>query len=169
MVYENFKFYGPYLNKKDNRLRCVLVNKTNKKKLTISYPKYLIEVHLNRYLKESETVNHLDGNPLNNELDNLTVIDRREHCFCDAVKNRDIKVHCSLCGKPFLIKGSKINNRNRSDRKQSGYFCSKSCSGKYEKLIQLGLKMPNEKVERIIPKKYRGKSALGETQDVDAG
>ena len=64
---------------------------------------------------------------------------------------------------PFLIEGSKLHNRNRSDKNQSGYFCSKTCSGKYGKLIQLGLINPKEKVDRIKPKKYRGKSAPEET------
>ena len=39
MVYENYKVYGPYLNKKDNRLRCNLVFK-NKMKI-ISYKSYM--------------------------------------------------------------------------------------------------------------------------------
>lgn len=156
MVYENCKFYGPYSSKKDKRLRCILIYPDGTRK-TLSYPKYLIEVHLNRYLKENETVHHIDGNFLNNNLDNLEVIIRKEHCFNDAYKNEDVIVKCSLCGKEFTIDGSKLNNRNRSDRKQSGYFCSRSCTGKYGRLIQLGKLSPNEKIDRIIPKKYRGK------------
>lgn len=167
MVYENCKFYGPYLSKKDNRLRCIIVFPDGKKK-SLSYPKYLIEVHLDRYLDIDETVHHIDGNPLNNEINNLMVINRKEHCYNDSIKNCDVVTKCSYCGKEFTISGNSIYYRNRSDRKQSGYFCSKSCSGKYGKSIQLGNK-PNDKVDRIIPKKYRGKSAPGETQDVDAG
>ena len=68
MIYENvIKVRGPYKSSKDNRLRCILVfsDKTTK---TISYPKYLMEIHLNRYLLENETVDHIDGNPLNNTI-----------------------------------------------------------------------------------------------------
>ena len=163
MVYKDYKFYGPYLSKKDNRLRCILVNSIDNKRITLSYPKYLMEVHLNRYLDKNETVHHLDGNPLNNNLNNLVIMNKQEHCFCDAKKNENVIVHCSFCGTPFLIEGSKLHNRNRSDKNQSGYFCSKTCSGKYGKLIQLGLINPKEKVDRIKPKKYRGKSAPEET------
>lgn len=161
MVYEDCKFYGPYLNKKDNRLRCILVHK-NGYKQTISYPKYLIEVHLDRYLEANETVDHIDGNPLNNSIDNLRILDRKLHCTQDAHRNEDIKVKCTYCGKEFTIKGSKLYNRNRKDRHQAGYFCSKTCSGKYGKAVQLGLLNPVI-VDKIIPNKYQVKSNIKET------
>ena len=62
-------------------------------------------------------------------------------------------VKCAYCGKEFTIPGNKIHNRNRIDRHQSGYFCSKKCSGKY------GSELQNHKrslvtVEKIIAEKY---------------
>lgn len=113
MVYENYKVYGPYLNKKDNRLRCNLVFK-NKMKI-ISYPKYLIEVYLDRYLDKDETVDHIDRN-----------------------------------------------------RHNSGYFCSKQCTGKYGALIQNG-EIKKEYEQKIIPDKYRVRSAPEEIRDVEVG
>lgn len=74
----------------------------------------------------------------------------------------------SVCGKEFIIKGNMINNRNRRDKKQSGYFCSKQCSGRYGREIQLGLRTPT-KVDRVVVNKYQVKSALEETPDVEAG
>ena len=153
MVYENYKIYGPYLNKKDNRLRSILVSPDNKK-LTISYPKYLMEVHLDRYLEDDETVHHIDGNPLNNDIKNLQVIKRSEHISNDVMRNSDITVKCKYCGKEFIIKGSTINNRNRSDREFHGYFCSKKCSGKYGRSIQLGL-IKHTTEDKVVPDKRK--------------
>ena len=167
MVYENCKLYGPYINKKDNRLRCVIQFPNGKKK-TVSYPKYLMEVHLGRYLEVNETVDHIDGNPLNNNIDNLQILDRKEHCYNDANRNQDITVKCKYCGKEFQIKGETINNRNRKDRHQSGYFCSKECSGKYGKQIQLGL-IEHTTEDKVVPNKYKVKSAQNENSDVEAG
>lgn len=167
MVYENCKFYGPYLSEKDKRLRCVLVFPNGKKK-TVSYPKYLMEVHLDRYLEENETVDHIDGNPLNNEIENLQILTRALHAFLDAKRNKDTVVTCEHCGKKFLIKGSSIRNRNRNTRSNSGYFCSKSCSGKYGKLIQLGVITPTT-VDRVVPETYKVKSAQEEILDVEVG
>ena len=153
MIYENIiKIYGPYLGK-DGRYRIVL-KKNNGTKQTISYPKYLMEVFLGRYLEANETVDHIDGNPLNNKLSNLRVLDRKEHCTNDCIRNNNIIVTCTYCGKTFEIKGSKLHNRNRLDRHQSGYFCSRSCSGKYGRKIQLGLREHIQQ-EKLVASKYK--------------
>lgn len=153
MIYKNvIKTYGPYLGK-DGRYRIVL-KKNDGSKQTLSYPKYLMEMHLERYLEENETIDHIDGNPLNNELSNLRVLSRQEHCSNDCVRNNPITVTCTYCGKTFKIDGNKISSRNRKDRHLSGYFCSRKCSGKYGKEIQLHLR-EHEQKEKIIASKYR--------------
>ena len=136
----------------------VFPDKTRK---IISYPKYLMEVHLGRYLAENETIDHIDGNFLNNDLSNLQVIDRRKHSYNDVYRNEDVTVNCQYCGKEFIIKGSTIARRNRRDRHQSGYFCSRQCSGKYGKGIQRGI-IEHTTVDRVVPNRYQVKSAKDE-------
>lgn len=119
-------------------------------------------------MEETETVDHIDGNFLNNDIQNLQVLDRKKHCYNDVYRNENFVVKCSYCGKEFTVKGSIANNRNRKDRNQSGYFCSKQCSGKYGKQVQLGLIEPIT-VDKVIPSKYQVKSAQRETSGVEAG
>ena len=153
MIYEQvIKARGPYKSSKDNRLRLTLVFNDGTTR-TISYPKYLMEKHLDRYLTPEETVDHIDGNPLNNTIENLRVLSRQEHCKNDVLRNKDIIVQCAYCGKQFIIQGAKIGNRNRKDRHQSGYFCSRHCSGKYGSEIQRH-KRSLVIVEKILPEKY---------------
>lgn len=151
-MYEDFKISGPYLRKNDNRLIVIIKNLRTNKKSTISYPKYLIECHLNRYLSKDEIVHHKDGNPLNNDISNLEVLSRIYHSTKDHLVNKDVLVTCRMCGKEFLIKGSEISHYNRNDRNNSGYFCSKQCTGKYGSMIQNN-KIKSIKVERKIPEK----------------
>ena len=161
MIYKDCKFYGPYNNSADGRLRCVIVFPNGKRK-TVSYPKYLMEVHLGRYLNIDETIDHIDGNFLNNNLTNLRVIDRKQHAIEDAVRNKDVTVKCKYCGKEFTIQGSKLHDRNRKDRSQAGYFCSRQCSGKYGKKIQCRL-VNRTITDKIVSDKYTVKSANKET------
>lgn len=162
-VYENVKIYGPYESKKDKRLRVVAVSLNGNRK-TISYPKYLIEIHLNRYLAENETVHHIDGNPLNNDLSNLIILDRKEHSILDAKRRLDEILVCQWCKQKFLVKGRLLYSRQRKD-KNANSFCSKSCSGKYGKSIQSGNKKLDKVYiqERYIRNNITGELNIGET------
>lgn len=133
------------------------------RKQTVSYPKYLVEVYLNRYLSDEETVDHIDGDFTNNDLSNLRVVERSTHSFEDVVVNSDETHICIWCKSPFIISGSKLRYRNR--RSSSG-FCSKKCTGQYGAWIQksntpLATKLELDKVQ------YKRKSALGEIPNVE--
>ena len=53
---------------------------------TVSFPRLIMEDYLGRELLKTEDVHHKDGNPLNNEISNLEVIDRKEHLKQHAEK-----------------------------------------------------------------------------------
>ena len=125
---------------KDGRMRVYMRDT----KCVISYPKYLMEKFLGRSLDSNEQVHHKDGNPLNNDISNLEVVFLGEHQRVHSTKYHDMMTTCSCCGREFLWTASKqsnyYGNLNKRDRKRSGYvFCSKSCSGKFGKMIQDGV------------------------------
>ena len=129
-IYSNIKLYGPYKSKKDGRLRVVLVDVTGKKK-TVSYPKYLMECHLDRYLTIDETVDHKDRNFDNNNIDNLQILIRSKHSSLDAKRVKPVEFTCTVCTSIFIIEGSnRIRDavRNRKNEK-SGPYCSRRCAG----------------------------------------
>lgn len=132
---------GPY-KRKDGREHIVLNNtnlpKNTKGKLkTISYPKAIIEVYMNRRLKDHETVDHIDKNPLNNDILNLQVLDRNNHSALDCKRRKEIKINCGYCGKEIILTRSQISNLTYKNR-GSNVFCSRRCSGKYGAEIQNG-------------------------------
>ena len=107
VVYENYVCYGPYI-RKDGRSHVVLINKNNKdrQRVTVSYPKYLVEKHLNRYLNNNETVDHIDGNFFNNDISNLRVVDRSLHTKSHNIYKKEFIKHCVICGKEFKTKNN---------------------------------------------------------------
>lgn len=120
---------------KDGRQRVYI--KESKK--VISYPRFLMEQFLGHELLPEEDVHHIDGNPLNNELDNLQIIMHGEHQRQHMPSKYHDKIAvCVYCGKEFLwtAKQQQVYYRNRY-RRQSGPFCSKSCIGKYRREKQL--------------------------------
>lgn len=167
VVYEDYKIYGPYNSLKDGRQRIVAISGKTRK--TISYPKYLIEKFLNRYLSDEETVHHIDGNFLNNDLTNLVVLDRKEHSRLDSFKRAGLNATCSFCGKEFSIDGNKLRFRTKNgDISTSGLFCGKSCTGKYGKYIQLGGApyVKNIKIDKVYTKERYSRDAVNEEQNI---
>jgi hypothetical protein len=149
MMYEDCKIYGPYVSKKDNRLRIVAVD-SNGKKTTVSYPKYLMEKHLNRHLTDDETVDHIDCDVQNNEISNLRVLKRSEHASIDVIRLSTQEFKCPMCKGNFSLDGRKLHDSVINRRKnKAGPFCSRQCAGKYGKNVQDGLNKLN--VQTITP------------------
>lgn len=153
MVYDGIKFYGPYL-RKDGRKH--LVYKLDGKHKSLSYPKYLMECHLDRYLEDWETVDHIDEDFTNDDINNLRVISRLDNIARSVKRNHDLKMICPECNKDFIVSGNKINNVNSNSKKgKAGPFCGKSCAGKYGQKIQVGELDKIDPIQHIKPKKYK--------------
>ena len=143
---------------KDNRLRIVYYNKEDNKYHQMSFPKYLMQKHLNREILLNEDVHHINENTLDNNLENLEIVQKGEHQRQHNLNNpnlkkykTDLKTHCFYCNKPITLDNTKqANHMHNMKLCRSGrLFCSKSCSGKYGKDIQLKniiIKNPFEKI-----------------------
>ena len=92
MPYETAKIYGPYL-RPDGRQHIIAVYPDGSRKTT-SYPKYLMEVHLGRYLLPTETVDHIDRDFTNNSISNLQVLSKETHSRLDAKRLASEVVKC---------------------------------------------------------------------------
>lgn len=124
---------------KDNRTRVYL----HDSKQVISYPRFLMEQKLGRTLLADEQVHHIDGNPLNNNLDNLEIKligeHQREH---NPRKYFDRLAVCQWCGNEFYWTAAQQSrfyrnkNRRQAKHKTANPFCSKKCVGEYGKHIQ---------------------------------
>lgn len=129
MVYENCRIFGPY-KRKDQRQHVVIIFEDNRRK-TVSYPKYLYEVHHDIYLKPNETIDHIDNDFENNDISNLQILERRYHCYLDAIRKESQRIICQSCGCEFIIDSNRLSEAIFSKKIGcSGPYCSKSCAGK---------------------------------------
>lgn len=134
------RIYGPYIRNSDNRRIVVL--KHRGKLVTKLYAKVKLEIKLDRILSSEETVDHKDGNHRNDKFSNLQLLSLAENARKDATKVRIFEIECAWCGtafKPSILQRSGRNDKDAVKVYQAaGPFCSKSCTGKYTRHVQLG-------------------------------
>jgi hypothetical protein len=147
---------GPY-HRKDGRQHIILYGagpKRKARKLTVSYPKWLIEQHLGRELTEQETVDHKNRDFTDNNIDNLQVLDRATHSSLDAKRVKLVEVLCIRCGVVSIRNPRYIQNGSKQGK--AGPFCGKSCAGKYGAEVQNGRenKLPTQKGIPVADREY---------------
>jgi len=125
-----WKIYGPYQSKKDLRIRIMVYDGIHK--ITISYPKFIMECKLQRLLENNEEVHHKDNLEFNDIIENFEIKTNKEH-----KKEHMIAAEyfiCPICKTGFKLEGIKLS-RYKTERKRfsnmAGPFCSKSCAGTY--------------------------------------
>ena len=120
--------YGPYL-RKDNRKHVILIHEDGRRQ-TVSYPKYLLQNHIGRDLVGDETVDHIDDDFTNNDIDNLQILTRADNSkkHSDQHPAEVYDLECINCGKMFT-RLARIERRLRDVWKLNGPFCSQSCVG----------------------------------------
>jgi len=96
-----------------------------------------MENHLKRLLKPYEVVHHKNRNKHDNAIKNLEVLTKSVHIQQHGlqVKKKIAKCKCPECGVVFL----RAYNQTHLIKKTKYNFvcCSRSCSGKFKRKIQL--------------------------------
>lgn len=130
-LYGPLKLYGPYVRKSDGR-KIVTIHFEGKKKTSL-LARFLLEIKLKRRLTSGEEVDHLDGDPLNDCPDNLTVTDgvtNKRKAIKQAGRSVTYEIFfCARCN-------AEVQRRPAYMSKRGGLrvFCSNACrAGFYKK------------------------------------
>lgn len=130
------EFKAAYLNINKEPRRVVLLVRKDNTKTSMSYARYLMCCHLNRFLKKEEHVDHIDNNKLNDCIENLQILSAKEN---NIKKNsnlgikleEDIELNCPICGIKFIRPARNIKFKIKNGKNPT---CSRKCGGIYSHL-----------------------------------
>lgn len=110
--------------------RSFVLIKIGSKKLSTAYARFKVEILLGRRLRKDEVVHHIDKDVTNDRIENLQVLDHNRHAGLSR-KLQPIGIVCQVCGKPFVLEGTRLSNMlgNHKRRPCKGPFCSRVCTG----------------------------------------
>lgn len=122
--------YGPYRNRQG---RQHVIHYQDGKRKTQSYPRYLMEQHLGRKLEQWEHVDHINGDPSDDRIENFQILTQQENNQKRVVEQgleaKLLQFQCPVCYTQFEIL-ERVYRRNQLKLSKEGPYCSKSCCGK---------------------------------------
>ena len=127
------KIYGPYY-RKDGRQHVIKWD--GKTRVTVSYPKFLMEKYLNRRLDTHETVDHINNDFTDNRIENLQILSLSANIKKSAKKEKLSEYKCPNCPVYFIETVSVVRGNLKKNKR--GPFCSRRCAGQYSRACQLG-------------------------------
>lgn len=159
------QIYGPYT--RPNGRRLIIEVSHRGKRRTVSYPKWLLEQQLGRKLHpDKETVDHIDSDLNNNDINNLRIMPRKEHSTEDTRRVKFVDFQCPWCDKNFARSPRLV--RDKSKKKKAGPFCSRRCAGKYSRKLQLKLIDKLGPQPFLISEYYKKKNVTASSDEDDA-
>lgn len=125
-----------YLNINQEGRKTLYLYNSHKDRTTTQYARYLISVHLKRFLNSKEQVDHIDENKANNDISNLQVLSVSEN-LRKANKKPDINLICPVCKIEFSRSLTQLRGRQNKIVGNT-ITCSRKCGGKYSHKHQKG-------------------------------
>ena len=99
--------------------------------------RYVMSVHLGRWLNSDEVVHHKDRDRTNNVISNLELTNARDHARLHAIENgtEHLERYCEYCYMPFTTTASE-------DKR----YCSRKCVGAISKRFEV----PKDKLNELL-------------------
>ena len=127
LPYQDYYVYGPYFNKSIGRYMICLIHATSKYRTSMTHARYLMSTKEKRVLLKQEHVDHIDNNPVNDDVSNLQILSRitnnRKSSYVSMVSLR-----CPECKSAFdRRRGLTHLVKSKGDNT----CCSRQCGSKF--------------------------------------
>jgi len=87
----------------------------------------VMEMHLGRRLKPTETVHHLNEVKTDNHLENLQLLSNSDHVRRHPTPRKRVKIICQECGKEFETWPHRLGNLDETTNRK---YCSLACKNR---------------------------------------
>ena len=124
------RFDCAYKVSSQGRNTVVLYSTVTKKRLSVSYARYLMSVHLGRYLTEDEHVDHRNDIKDDDRIDNLQILTQEENTLKHTrLRGRQmVEYECPVCAKVFSRR--RKDSHFKSYQNGKSVCCSRSCGAR---------------------------------------
>ena len=111
-----------YVSTNKEPRRVATLRKPDGTMTSMSYAKYLYTSYYNCFVAEGDQVDHINGNRMDDRIENLQVISHRYNKVKDRLGQEMVECVCPICGITFLFP-----KRNLSSHPNP--CCSRRCGG----------------------------------------
>jgi hypothetical protein len=119
--------FGPYI-RSDGRTHVIHYDPITQTRRTQSYPRYLMEQHLGRTLKEWEQVDHINNDHTDDRIENFQLLTKGDNNRKSAKAPKLYWFICPVCGEEGVIYYRNYKGNQLSQGK-AGPYCSRRCAG----------------------------------------
>ena len=109
-----------YVNVNKEPRRVATLRKSDGKMTSMAYAKYLYTSHYKCDVADGDQVDHIDGNKMNDVIENLQVISGKLNNVKNRTRKELVLLVCPICGKEFLFEKRNLPFRNNP-------CCSRRC------------------------------------------
>ena len=130
--YDAYWLYIVYHSGENRRMANLILQSDITKRKTISYARYLMSIHLKRFLTAEEEVDHIDNDKMHDHIANLQILSKEQNrekamkLLKESLPPTFIELVCPVCDSKFMypMRNYRFHIKNGRTR----FSCSRKCA-----------------------------------------